>query len=96
MMEHEKFNQQDLDRGYSNEMSTKDWVITILLTCIPIANIVLLIIWAVSDDRTMNPNKRNWAKAQLIVIAIMTVVMIIFYSLFFALIIAAASSLGFR
>lgn len=45
-------------------MSTKDWIITMLIVAIPLVGIVFLFIWAFSD--TENPNRTNWAKAQLI------------------------------
>lgn len=52
-------------------MSTKDWLITILLTAIPIVNIVLLFVWAFGSQ--FNPSKSNWAKATLIWFAIIIV-----------------------
>ena len=49
-------------------LKTSEWVWTIFLTCIPVANLIVLIIWAASDDA--NPNKRNWARANLIIVLI--------------------------
>ncbi|WP_077369036.1 hypothetical protein [Anaerosalibacter sp. Marseille-P3206] len=49
-------------------MSVKDWVITLLLLVIPIVNIILLFVWAFSGDT--NENKKNYCKAQLIMLAI--------------------------
>ena len=49
-------------------MSVKDWVITLLILAIPIVNIVLLFVWAFSGDT--NENKKNYCKAQLIMLAI--------------------------
>lgn len=51
-------------------MTMGDWVKTMLLLLIPIANIVFLIIWATSSDPSNNPNRKNWAKAQFIMMAI--------------------------
>jgi ABC-type Fe3+ transport system permease subunit len=45
-------------------MSLKDWIITLLLSAIPCVNIILLIVWAVSA--TGNENRRNYARASLI------------------------------
>ncbi len=42
-----------------------EWLWTVFLTYIPIVSLVMLIIWAVSSDT--NPNKRNWARASLVV-----------------------------
>lgn len=53
----------------SSVMSVKDWIITFLIMCIPIVNIVMLFIWALSDDST-NENKKNWAKASLLMVVI--------------------------
>ncbi|HOD18281.1 MAG TPA: hypothetical protein PKJ14_06570 [Candidatus Cloacimonadota bacterium] len=38
-------------------MTIGNWIVTMLLMLIPIANIVLLIVWAVSN--TDNPNRKN-------------------------------------
>lgn len=56
--------------GPTNLLSMGDWVKYLLLLCIPFANIVLLIIWAVGGQ-SINQNLRNFARAQLIVGAIM-------------------------
>ena len=55
-------------------MTVTDWIIVMLLMCVPILNIILIVIWAL--DSNTNPSKRNWAKAYLIVIAVMFVVAI--------------------
>ncbi|MFB3845509.1 MAG: hypothetical protein ACE14O_07165 [Candidatus Cloacimonadaceae bacterium] len=55
-------------------MTIGDWIVTILLMCIPIVNVVLLIVWAVSN--TDNPNRKNWALAILIFIGIFALIMI--------------------
>ncbi len=45
-------------------MTVGKWLVTYLLLMIPIANIILMIVWAVSDNE--NPNRKNWAIAMLI------------------------------
>lgn len=45
-----------------------DWIVTYLLMMLPIANIVLLFIWAFGS--TTGPSKKNWARATLIFMAI--------------------------
>ena len=52
----------------NNPMTTKQWIFTNLLLAIPIANIVLLFIWAFSKNT--NINKKNYAKSCLILIPI--------------------------
>jgi hypothetical protein len=49
-------------------LSVKDWIITILITAIPIVGIIMLFVWAFGSNE--NPNKSNWAKASLIWVAI--------------------------
>ena len=63
-----------------------DWMITFLLTAIPIVNIIMLFVWGFS--KSTQPSKANWAKAALIWIAIVIVI----YILFFVLIIGSISS----
>ncbi len=45
-----------------------NWMLTLFLTFIPIVNIIMLIVWAVSS--TTPPSKANWARAALLWIAI--------------------------
>ena len=49
-------------------MSVGDYIATFLLLCIPLAGFILLIVWASSTD--ININKKNFAKAYLILIGI--------------------------
>lgn len=70
-------------------LSLKDWMITYLLLVIPIVNIIMLFIWAFGDGE--NPNKANFAKAQLLWMVIVFGVSIIFF-VFFVLIIGISIS----
>mgnify|MGYP001225564713 FL=1 len=79
-------NHIDLTEKYEI-MSVKDWVITLLLLVIPIVNIVLLFVWAFSGDT--NENKKNFSKAQLLILAIILGINII------VLIITGISMLSF-
>lgn len=49
-------------------MTTGQWIVTMLLLCIPFMNIILLIVWATSS--TENPNRANYAKATLVFMGI--------------------------
>lgn len=49
-------------------LSVKDWMITILITAIPLAGIIMLFVWAFGSNE--NPSKSNWAKATLLWAAI--------------------------
>lgn len=49
-------------------VSIGDWVITYLILCVPLVNIVMLFVWAFGSGT--NPSKANWAKASLIWFAV--------------------------
>ena len=74
-------------QGYipqQDTISLGEWIVTILLSAIPVVNIVMLIIWAVTDDT--HPSKKTWAQAQLIWMVISVILTSIFYSVFGAMI----------
>lgn len=43
--------------------SVAGWILTYIVMCIPVVNIVMLIVWAASAST--EPSKSNWAKATL-------------------------------
>jgi len=45
-------------------ISVKDWIITILITAIPLVGLIMLFVWGFGSDT--HPSKANWAKATLI------------------------------
>lgn len=61
-------------------MSVTDWLITLLLLCIPIVSLVLLFVWGFGGDAP--EEKRNWARAQLIIVAAETVLILVLSLLF--------------
>lgn len=62
--------------GKQNDVMTLgDWLITMLLTIIPIVGFILMIIWAVGGDN-VPLSKRNYFRAALIMTAIGTVLYI--------------------
>lgn len=80
-------NNEDLKVGYnenSEHMTLGNWVITLLLMCIPLVNIILVFVWAFGSD--VNKSKKTFFQAQLIFGAISIVLMIIFGSAIFAII----------
>lgn len=58
-----------------------DWMVTILLTAIPIVNIIMLFVWGFSSNT--HPSKANWAKASLIWLAIVIVIYVIIFVVMF-------------
>lgn len=59
---------QDMD---TSPMSMGDWLLTILAAMIPCAGLILYIVWAFSS--TGNINRRNFCRAQLIVLGVIFV-----------------------
>jgi hypothetical protein len=49
-------------------MSVTDWLITMLITFIPLVGFIMLFVWAFGSDT--NPSKATWAKANLIFMVI--------------------------
>ena len=62
-------------------MTMGDWVLSIILTCIPLVGLIMLIVWAFGGSDT-NENKKNWAKAMLIIQIISIVLALIVYIFF--------------
>ncbi len=68
-------------------MEIKDWLITFLITAIPLVGIIMLFVWAFGNDT--NGVKTTWAKASLIWIAIVFIISMVFYFTIFAAIIGS-------
>ena len=60
-------------------VSLGDWIISVIVTKIPLIGFIMLIVWAV--DKNTDPNKANWAKAELIVKLIGFLIVIIFIAI---------------
>jgi len=71
-------------------MSMKDWIISLLISYIPLVGLIMLIVWAF--DSNTNPNKKNWAKASLIWMLIGIGIAIIFLVLFLGVFMSAVGS----
>lgn len=59
------------------QMSVGQWLITFLLLCIPLLNVIMLFIWAFDSTNV----RRNFARAQLILMGIMIVLWICLFVL---------------
>ncbi len=57
----------------------QEWALTIFISTLPLIGIIMLLIWAFSNDT--NIHKKNWAKGTLIIYVISLV--IVFAFLFF-------------
>ena len=49
-------------------MSVGEWMVTMLVTAIPIIGFIMLFVWAFGDGS--NPNQKSWARASLVFFAI--------------------------
>ena len=65
---------------HDNDVSVKEWLITNLILCIPIINIVMMFVWAFSNSE--KPSKSNYFKAQLIFVAIIIAIQVFFFMIF--------------
>lgn len=82
------YNNSEYQSNYRREepVSFKNWLLTLALPILllffpipfigPIAYIVILFIWAFSNNT--NPNKKNWARANLVVTVVVIILSIIF------------------
>ncbi|QDH79228.1 hypothetical protein FKX85_09365 [Echinicola soli] len=57
-------------------MSVGDWIITLLISVLPVIGFIMLIVWTV--DKTTPTTKANYAKAALILHAITVVLTFLF------------------
>lgn len=73
-------------------MGVMDWVVIMILMAIPLVNIILLIVWA--TDRFGNPNRANYAKATLIIIAVQIVLVMVLLGTMMGTIMAFAEKMG--
>jgi len=77
-------DQQNLPGTIRNEVSIGEWVVTLLITALPLIGLIMLFVWAFGDGA--NLSKKNWAIAMLIWYAIAIVLVIIFFVIFGAII----------
>ncbi|MDD7260886.1 MAG: hypothetical protein PUH34_11895 [Eubacteriales bacterium] len=75
----------------TTDMSVGAWIGTLILTCIPIVNLICLIVWAVSSSPEKR-SRKNWAIAQFVVILIGIVLSVFLYSVIGVSLLSALSS----
>ncbi len=69
-------------------LDIKEWALTIFISSLPLIGLIMLLIWAFSEDT--NIHKKNWAKGNLILLVIGFLVIVSFLFLFGGLAIIAA------
>jgi hypothetical protein len=57
-----------------------EWIVTMLITAIPLVGLIMLFVWAFGGGA--NLNKSNWAKAALIWAAIVIVLYVFIFAIF--------------
>jgi len=65
-----------MSASHSQTMSVGDWLITMLISFIPLVGFIMLFVWAFSSSTP--PSKANWAKATLIFFVLAMVLGIMF------------------
>lgn len=83
MHNQKNIHMEEIQNANQKTMSVKDWLITLLIMAIPLVGFIMLFVYAFGNNE--NVNKQNWAKAQLIVLAIVIGLMIVFFSVFGAI-----------
>lgn len=76
--------QEQIIKQNQSVVTIGDWIITMILMCIPIVNFIMLLVWAFS--RSTPASKVNWAKASLIFMIIGFVLLLIFWGTFMGII----------
>jgi len=70
---------QNQGSGYQ-PMSIGDWIVTFIVTAIPLVGFIMLFVWAFGDGT--HPSKKTWAQAYLILMLVVIILMIIFFTVF--------------
>lgn len=83
-------NMNTNNEGSVDVMTVKDWILTLLILFIPIANLVFVIKWAIGGE-SVNKNKRNYFRASLIVGLFVTVIMFLLMLIFGSILYTAIS-----
>ena len=60
-------------------MSIGDWIITFIITYIPLVRFIMLFVWAFGDGT--HPSKKTWAQATLILMVVGVILAIIFFGI---------------
>lgn len=61
-------------------ISVGDWIVTLLILLMPLINLIMLFVWAFGDST--HPTKKNFAKAYLIILAILIFILYTIFKLF--------------
>lgn len=76
--------------GAGRPVSVGDWILTLLVSCIPLVGFIMLFVWAFSSGTP--PSKANWAKATLLFLLIFSVLGFLFAGSILAVIMKAGTA----
>ncbi len=82
-----QYNQMYESGQPSSPMSLGDWLLTLLAAMIPCFGIIIYFVWAFS--KSTNVNRRNFCRAQLIIMGVVLVIYLIFFALFGSMLFSA-------
>ena len=85
-------DQTNLQGSSYKPMTIGDWIVTLIITYIPLVGFIMLFVWAFGDGS--HPSKKTWAQATLIIFAIMIVLAIVFFIVFASLIASMFGGMG--
>lgn len=64
--------------GYTpQEMTVGRWMLTMIVTSIPVVGMIMLIVWALSSSPD-NRSRKNWAIAQFVWVLVLIVIVLVF------------------
>ncbi|MEJ2194356.1 MAG: hypothetical protein P8X73_05785 [Ignavibacteriaceae bacterium] len=64
--------------GYQ-PMTIGDWIITFIISYIPLVGFIMLFVWAFGDGT--HPSKKTWAQAALIMVVVAIILSIVFFGI---------------
>lgn len=67
----EEYEDDEIDRNDPVKMG--EWVLSVLLAAIPLVNIICLCVWAFGSNA--KPSKKTWARAKLVWLLVVTVLL---------------------
>lgn len=82
-------NQEYLDTRNQAPVSVGDWVVTLILTSIPLVGFIMLLVWAFGSSAPVS--KSNYAKAALIMMVIGFVLVMLFWGSIAALFVSSGA-----
>ncbi|PKN72454.1 MAG: hypothetical protein CVU50_07180 [Candidatus Cloacimonetes bacterium HGW-Cloacimonetes-3] len=81
-----------IDNSIAPVIRMLDWLVVLIIAMVPIANIIVMFVWAFGN--TDNPNRRNFAKAFLILMGIWILFSAIFIGQFTGMIVRTLNTFG--